>query len=69
MSGVEGVASLTPPLSTSFLRVSFSELPRESRNIMAILLNLIYHPGSSANELSLKAKDDEFWGLVEVNGL
>ena len=36
-----------------------SELSRGSRNIMAISLNQMYHPGSSANELTLKAKDDE----------
>ena len=35
-----------------------SELPRASRNIKSIFLNRMYHPGSSANELTLKAKDD-----------
>ena len=40
------------------LACEHSELSRESRNIKAIPLNRMYHPGSSANELTLKAKDD-----------
>ena len=39
-----------------------SELSRESRNKMSIFFKWMYHSGSSANELSLKAKDDvESW--------
>ena len=41
------------------LRRERSELSGESRNIMALSLNRMHHPGSSANELTLKAKDDE----------
>ena len=41
------------------LRRERSELSGESRNITSLSLNLMYHPGSSANELTLKAKDDE----------
>ena len=42
------------------LRRERSELSGESRNITSIFLNRMYRPGSSANELSLKAKDDEY---------
>ena len=49
-------------LSSSTLKVMLacehSKLPRASRNIQSILLNRMYRPGSSANELTLKAKDD-----------
>ena len=41
------------------LRRERSELSGESRNITSIFLNRMYRPGYSANELSLKAKDDE----------
>ncbi len=40
------------------LRRERSELSGESRNIKSIVLNRMYHPGHSANELTLKAKDD-----------
>ena len=35
-----------------------SELSRVSRNKKSIFFKRIYHTGSSANELALKAKDD-----------
>ena len=35
-----------------------SELSRASRNKKSIFFKRIYHTGSSANELALKAKDD-----------
>ena len=52
-----GVRLLSSTLNV-MLACEHSELPRASRNIKAIFLNRMYRPGSSANELTLKAKDD-----------
>ena len=50
------------------LRRERSELSGESRNIMALSLNRMHHPGASANELTLKATDDESGCLLRCRG-
>ena len=59
MCRVRGIDDKNTSAFKVILERERSELSRGSRNIMAISLNQMYHPGSSANELTLKAKDDE----------